>query len=413
MALLENILLIISISLTGAVAGLIYFLTRFLLKPILQTSSAFNQVSTGDLTTSLEVTTDNETGKMFESFNTTMGQLRHLVSVVQKSSEKLSIVGDNLSNNMEETSHVVAHMEKIILEVKHETQNQVDSVSETSSSIQQVIKSIQVLNDSIYRQVASLTQSTAGIEEMVANVNNISMILEHNDQMIQKLAGATSNGKSTVAHATEVTKKISEASGGLMEASSIIQHIASQTNMLAMNAAIEAAHAGEAGQGFAVVADEIRKLAEESSLQGKSITTTLKSLSGEITSLSEATQIVEQNFNDIFDLSEKIHQTSAQINLSMQEQGTGSQEVLASIRDINAVTMEVQDSSKEMLQGSEVVVREITRLNDLASNISSNMNEMESSVVQTNVAIETVQRLTKDNKENIANISKELKVFTV
>ena len=113
-----------------------------------------------------------------------------------------------------------------------------------------------------------------------------------------------------------------------------------------MNAAIEAAHAGEAGKGFAVVADEIRKLAEESSAQGKTITETLKVLSGEISTLSESAKVADEKFNIIFNLSEQVKNMSLRLMEAMREQENGSREVLTAIRDINTVTNQVNDGSK-------------------------------------------------------------------
>lgn len=134
---------------------------------------------------------------------------------------------------------------------------------------------------------------------MVANIASIGQTLGKTDEVIKTLTTATGDGKATPCNSNTVTQKIAEESGSLMEASSVIQHIASQTNLLAMNAAIEAAHAGEAGKGFAVVADEIRKLAEDSAAQGKTITSTLKTLSGEIETLSASSKTVEEKFNVI------------------------------------------------------------------------------------------------------------------
>ena len=248
---------------------------------------------------------------------------------------------------------------------------------------------------------------------MVANIASITQTLGKSDNIIKELASATAEGKDNVSNANTVTQKISEESGSLMEASNVIQHIASQTNLLAMNAAIEAAHAGEAGKGFAVVADEIRKLAEESSAQGKTITSTLKNLSSEIELLANSSKTVEEKFNAIFSLAENVKAMSNSIMEAMSEQENGSKEVLTAIRNINTVTQEVKQGSHEMLKGGEGIAQEMSKLDDLTRTITDRMNEMTSGALQINDAVQEVQGITQKNKESIESLADEVMKFKV
>ncbi|MBO5124988.1 MAG: HAMP domain-containing protein [Spirochaetaceae bacterium] len=413
MFLYQTIMFVAAMLVMVLILIFVVFLRNSLLNPILQTSQALSVVSSGDLTAKLEVQSTNEVGQMFADFNSTMEYLRHLIYTIQESIQALSASGENLAQNMMQTASAMHQMEGTISTVTDESMTQAGSVMETTETVAKIIETIKRVGDSVAAQASSVTESSASVEEMLANISSISTTLEKSDEVIRELSSATTSGRETVSHATTVTHRINEASGSLMEASGIIQHIASQTNMLAMNAAIEAAHAGEAGQGFAVVADEIRKLAEESSTQGKAITSTLKHLSGDISSLDQATRTVEEKFNAIYGLSERIMQMSTEMTLAMHEQNSGSQEVLSAIKDINTVTLEVREGSDEMLQGSEAVVAEMARLNQLTNDITASMHEMANGASQINGTVQRVSDLTVANKESIQKLSEEIQVFKV
>ena len=393
----------------------VYLIALKLIRPIQKVVLALKDIAQGegDLTVRLPLSGNDEITDLSEYFNQTIEKIGIAIKSVGQSGESMRQIGNELASNMTETASAVHEISANIDGVKQQAIMQASSVRETASTVEKIIQTIKHLNGSIETQAASVAESSSAIEEMVANIESISNTLEKTDDVVKNLATATSDGKETLLSSSGVTQTIAEESGGLLEASNVIQHIASQTNLLAMNAAIEAAHAGEAGKGFAVVADEIRKLAEESSAQGKTITSTLKNLSGEIEMLAASSKTVEDKFNIIFSLSEQVKQMSNRLTEAMQEQAKGSKEVLNAIKDINRVTVEVKDGSDEMLRGGENVAGEMHKLDGLTQVITDSMNEMAAGALQINNAVQEVNEITQKNRQSITVMVEEVGKFKV
>ena len=409
-----TVLFIVMLAGIALIFIIFYMFISWLLKPLNIIMTTLDDI-TGDwnLSRRLNIKRNDETGTLADLFNLTFEKICALIRDIKNSAETLSNIGNDLASDMNLTASAMNEIADSVQNVNGRVLNQSASVTETNATMGQVVLNINKLNEHIESQSSNINQASSAIEEMVSNVRSVTETLENNIVNVDSLKEASEIGRSDLQEVAADIQAISRESEGLLEINSVMENIASQTNLLSMNAAIEAAHAGEAGKGFAVVAEEIRKLAESSSEQSKTISTVLKKIKSSIDKITQSTDNVLNRFEAIDSNVKLVSAQEENIRVAMEEQGVGSKQILNGVSEVKEITKEVMSGSTEMLRGAEEVINESKNLEKMTQEITMGMNEMSSGTDHINKAINNTNSLSNKNRDAISSLIKDVSRFTV
>jgi methyl-accepting chemotaxis protein len=336
-----------------------------------------------------------------------------LISGIASRARKLNTVGDELSSIMNHSALALKHINDSTRIMSEKSVSQSASVTETNATMNQIVINIETLDKHIDTQSTSVSRSSSEIERMLQQITAVTQALIQNERNVMNLTTASGEGYTAVQKVSEDIRTVTQESERLLEINKVIKNIASQTNLLAMNAAIEAAHAGDVGRGFAVVSDEIRKLAESSSGQAKTVSDVLKRIKSALDNISRASVAVLSGFSVIDSAVKTVTEHENGIRDTMETQDAESKEILNNMKGSQEITEKVRRSSGEMLTGSREVVGEGQNLERLTSAMKEGMEGIVEDLKTLNTAVTRADEISRENKENVNALLHEISQFTV
>ncbi len=382
-------IIVLTLVITGSTVALIIY---FVQKPLQSISYRIGEIAQGegDLTKKIAIIRKDEIGELASSFNQFVNKLKNIIVNVKKSSTSVYSVTENLCSHTDGTAVAIKEIDLNVNNIQNQVSNLNNASKNSSESVTSINNNLSELNSLIKNQNHAIEDSTSSVNQMSASLDSVANITRSKKEVTHRLKETAEVGGQNISEADNAVTDINNSIGSISDMVHIINKISAQTNLLAMNAAIEAAHAGDSGKGFSVVADEIRKLAETSNLNSKKIATELKDIVSKIHLATKASTDSNSSFQEINSEIEEVSLALSEISATTVELSSGGKQIISAMGMLNTVSVDVKDAAKSISHNTDSVQQEVDTVNKISNNVAGGMKEI---IKRTDIASKSVNNI--------------------